>query len=355
LTADTGYIIHRRTSERLVKLLALFLIPLGSFLLAGSGARTGTNGASELLIPVGTRDIAMAGATTAMTSGPDALFANPAGPASFAGTIGLFASHMSYIADIGVDCGAVSVKIPQAGILSLYLKTISFGDVPVTTVLTPDGTGQTFRPQYFTLGLNFARSLTDRISVGVTGLLITERMAEVSATGVAFSGGVVYSDLGGVRGLSIGLAVKNIGPQMKFDGPGLNVEATSSSFDRPAAYYQVDAAPFELPSSFDLGIAFETSVAEDQELHFASSFQNNNFSDDEYKFGVEYGFRKLLFLRAGYDFQPAETASRENIFGATFGAGLHALVGSTDVEFDYAFRSARFFGANHVVSVVVGI
>ena len=36
---------------------AAVLIPLAA--LAGSGNRTGTNGASELLIPVGARDIAM--------------------------------------------------------------------------------------------------------------------------------------------------------------------------------------------------------------------------------------------------------------------------------------------------------
>ncbi len=46
---------------------------------ASSGNRTGTNGASELLIPVGARDIGMGGSTVALTSGPEALFWNPAG------------------------------------------------------------------------------------------------------------------------------------------------------------------------------------------------------------------------------------------------------------------------------------
>jgi hypothetical protein len=48
----------------------------------------------------------------------------------------------------------------------------------------------------------------------------------VTANGVAFDAGVIYDQLAGVQGLSFGVVLKNIGPQMKFDGPGLNVEAT---------------------------------------------------------------------------------------------------------------------------------
>ena len=196
---------------------------------AGSGNRTGTSGAAELLIPVGTRDIAMGGATTATSSGVDALFWNPAGAAKTGTDVSIYASHMSYIADIGVNSAAVSVLLGSFGVLSLNVKGLSFGDIPLTTVLTPDGTGQTFSPQFFTVGLTYSRQLTDRICVGATAMLITERMADVSATGFAFNMGVLYDNLADLRGLSFGVAVKNIGPQMKFEGPGLNIEATAAS------------------------------------------------------------------------------------------------------------------------------
>jgi hypothetical protein len=339
--------------KRIIILLPL-LLSTGT-LHAGSGNRTGTNGASELLIPFGTRDIAMAGATTATTSGADALFSNPAGTARIGTSVGLFASHMNYIADIGVDCGAVSANFDQFGVLSLYIKTLSFGDIPVTTVLTPDGTGETFRPQFFTIGLNYARQLTDRISVGAAAMLITEHMGEVSASGVAFSAGVIYDGLASVKGLSIGVAVKNIGPQMTFDGPGLTIEATPPQLGRPSYFYNVDAASFELPSAIDLGIGYRSPVSEDNVILVAASFQNNNFSDDEYKFGLEYAFEDLLFLRGGYDLQPSDSDLRENIFGASFGAGVHAIVGTVDVTFDYAYRSAKFFGGEHVFSVKLGL
>ena len=337
-----------------IRVVALCMILLPSAAPAGSGQRTGTNGAAELLIPVGTRDIAMAGSTLAAARGIDALFWNPAGSAEVLRDVTLYASHMAYLADIGVDCGAVSVNIETFGVISLDIKVLSIGDIPVTTAQYPDGTGNTFRPQFFTMGLTYARRLTDRIAVGFTGTLITERMAEVSASGVAFNGGLIYSDLGGLPGLSFGVVVKNIGPQMKFDGPGLSIQADAAGLDRGTMLYSIDAAGFELPSTFELGFAYRTNVFENNMVTIASSFENNNFADDEYKFGFEYGFQDLLFLRAGYDYQPPKSADRENIYGMTLGGGVHMSVGSVDVTFDYAFRSTTFFDNNHVFSVKLG-
>jgi hypothetical protein len=110
-----------------------------------------------------------------------------------------------------------------------------------------------------------------------------------------------------------------------------------------------------LPSLIELGLGYQMTLAEGNAVQIASAFQNNNFSDDAYKIGVEYAFRDLLFIRGGYDHQPSDSDTRENIFGACFGAGVHAIVGSVDVTFDYAYRSAKFFENNHVFSVKLGL
>jgi hypothetical protein len=297
----------------------------------------------------------MGGATTATSSGVEALFWNPAGAAKTDVDVSIYGSHMAYIADIGVSSAAISARFESFGVLSLSLKGLSFGDIPLTTVLIPDGTGQTFSPQFFTVDLTNSRQLTDRISVGATVMLITEHMAEVSATGYAFNIGVIYDNLVDLQGLSFGVAVKNIGPEMKFEGPGLNIEATAPTLDRPPYYYKVEAAGFELPSTFEVGLGYKHAIGEDHGVLFAVAFQNNNFSDDEYKIGLEYGFQDLLFLRGGYDYSRPEMEKRENIFGATFGAGIHTRVGSVDFRFDYAFRAATIFENNHVISVTLGL
>ncbi len=341
--------------KRLIALCLSTLFIGTASLFASSGNRTGTNSASELLIPIGPRDIAMGNSTVAVTSGPEALFWNPAGIAGALKDVTLYASHMNYIADIGVECVSASVNIPDIGALALQLKALSIGDIPLTTALNPDGTGQTFKPQFFTVGLTYGRQLTDRIRVGFTAKLISEQMAEVSATGYAFDAGVIYDNLASVSGLSFGVVVKNIGPQMTFGGPGLDISATANDLSRGPYTYSVQAASFELPSTIEIGMGYKRVITENNVIVVSAAFQNNNFSDDAYRFGIEYGFQDLLFLRGGYEYSPSDMAQRENIYGPAFGAGIHVIVGTTDVTFDYAYRSVKFFVANNVFSVKIGL
>jgi hypothetical protein len=332
----------------------LLLIAFATAAHAGAGNREGTSGATELLIPVGTRDIAMGGSTIATTSGVDALFWNPASAAKMTNSVGLYVSHMSYIADIGVDYGAVSANFEGLGVLSLSIKSLAIGAIPVTTTQNPDGTGQMFTPQYFTVGISYGRRLSDRIAVGITTNIITERLGEVSANGVGFNVGVVYDNLGSVDGLSLGVTVKNIGPQMKFDGTGLLNQASVSGQNRPPQFYSVDAAGFELPSSIEFGLGYKKSFTGDNSFLLSSGFQSNNFSPDEYKLGIEYAYQDMFFLRGGYDFSQKDQLGGQYLFGAAFGAGVHTALGSVDVTFDYAYRAMKVFDSNHVFSLKLG-
>ena len=336
-----------------VSLLVLAFAAAGSAY-AGAGNRAGTNGASELLIPVGARDIGMGGSTIATTSGVEALFWNPAAVAKMHGSAALYFSHMNYIADIGVDYGAVSANFESFGILSLSLKSLSVGDIPVTTTRDPDGTGQTFSPQFFTIGLSYSRQLSDRIAVGLTTHIVSERLADVSATGVAFDVGVLYDNLASVEGLSLGVAVKNIGPQMKFEGAGLLTEASVATQNRPPGLYQIQAASFELPSTIEFGLGYRRNFGGVNSVLLSTTFQSNNFADDEYRLGLEYGYQDLVFLRGGYNLAQKSNDDRQFLFGPSFGVGVKGALGSLDVSFDYAFRSVKVFESNHIFSVKLG-
>jgi len=343
--------MKRATKSIAILVLAALAI---SQSLAGAGNRAGTNGASELLIPVGTRDIAMGGSTISTAAGVEAIFWNPAGTAHMKNSADLYFSHMSYFADIGVSYGALSANIEGFGVLSLSLKSLAIDAVPVTTTRDPDGTGQTFKPQYFTVGLTYSHQLSERVAVGLTSNLISERLGDVSATGFSFDVGVLYDNLASVDGLSIGIVVKNIGPEMKFDGTGLLTTATVADQHRPATLYQVQAASFELPSSIQLGMGYKRQVSDMIAVQGSTSFQSNNFSDDEYKLGLEGSYQDLLFVRAGYNFAQRETDEREYLFGPTLGFGVHSALGNTEISIDYAYRSMKTFEGNHVFSVKLG-
>jgi len=91
----------------LIFMLLILLLGLDNAY-AGGGNRTGTGGANQLLIPVGVRGIAMGEQGVATSSGLEALFWNPAGVAKMNNSAAMTFSHMSYIADIGVEYGAVA-------------------------------------------------------------------------------------------------------------------------------------------------------------------------------------------------------------------------------------------------------
>jgi hypothetical protein len=339
--------------KNILKILLAFILLLAVDAFAGSGKRTGTGGAAELLIPVGPRGIAMAEANIATSKGIEALYWNPAGVALMQNNADVIFSHMSYIADIGVEYGAVAANFEGFGVLSFSIKSLGVGDILVTTTANPDGTGDTFSPTFIVAGLSYSRQLTETISVGLTGNFISERMADVSASGFAFDVGVMYNNLADIHGLSLGVVIKNLGPEMKYDGGGLFHEGQIDDVNRPPTFYKVDAAPFELPSNFQLGLGYAPVLDEMNFLQFSGIYQNNNFSGDEYKLGGEYGYNDLFFVRAGYQFAP-QLDSDAYLYGFSAGVGINYEVENFGLKVDYAFRDVEFFDANHVIAITLG-
>ena len=336
---------------RFLVIVFTFLLPLDA-VYAGGGNRTGTGGAAQLLIPVGPRGIAMGESNVATSYGVESLFWNPAGVARMDNSTQVLFSHMSYIADIGVEYGGVSANFVDFGVVSLSVKALSVGDILVTTTTNPDGTGDTFSPQMLVAGLSYSRQLTERISVGITANFITETLDQVSASGVAFDVGVIYDNLADLNGLSVGVVMKNVGPQMKYDGSGLFTQADVTSFNRPPQYYKIDSAPFELPSTFQIGLGYKPHFDEINSLQISGAFQNNNFSGDEYKLGAEYGYNDMFFIRGGY--QMAPDVSDDYIYGLTAGVGINYDFEGIGVKVDYAFRDVEFFEGNHIFSLSLG-
>ncbi len=336
-------------------ILVTLLVTAGS-ILAGGGSRNGTAGATQLLVPVGARGIAMGEAAITNTIGVDALYWNPANLSLAKSNTNALFSHMNYIADIGVEYGAVSTRIDGFGSVALNIKSFDIGDIPVTTTDNPDGTGGSFSPQFITIGLTYSTLLSDRISVGLTMNYITEQLDLASASGISFNVGVTYRSLFSMEGLTFAIVMKNIGPQMTYDGTGLLIAADPGSLSRPEQFYKMDAAGFELPSTFELGLGYNYNIDGDNALLASTSFRNNNFYADEYQIGAEYSYSNMFFVRGGYTMAP-DLESDANIFGLTFGAGLKYNMSGLDVSFDYAYKAVEYeaLGDNHIFTILLGI
>ncbi|MBK7229642.1 MAG: PorV/PorQ family protein [Ignavibacteriales bacterium] len=338
----------------------IFLLLILSFSVVetfgGGQNRAGTSAAPELRIPIGARYLAMVGAPIASVTGLEAIYWNPAGvDLSLASANALF-SHRTYLADMSMNYAAVSGKVGDLGSIGLSFRSLNIGDINVTTMDQPDGTGQIISPGYFVIGLTYSKQLTDKVSIGANFNLINETIDKVASSGFSFDFGVSYKNLFDVKGLALGVVVKNLGGTMKFSGNGLFVQANDQSSQRGPTYLAIDGASAELPSEIAIGLSYLQSFDEENSLLLSSSFQNNNYAYDDYKFGLEYSYKNLLFVRGGYLFSPQSTDGTPNIFqNYAVGVGVNLKeVSNIDVSVDYAYVPVEIFDANHVFSISFG-
>jgi len=334
---------------KVLRLTVIALLLCSVALYAGGDERIGSAGAQELRIPVGSRMSALGGAGVAEAIGAEAIYWNPAGVAFYDGTEVMF-THLEYFADISVEYFAVTTAIEDFGSLGISAKVMSFGDIPKTTVANPEGTGEIISPTYAVVGLTYSRQFTDRVAFGVTGQLVNEKIEQQSATGMAFDFGFIYDP--GWQGLRFGLVIKNYGPDMRFSGPGFDVDnnVPGSEPGTTDKTYRTQSASFELPSSVQIGASWNLLDIENSRATLMGNFQSNNSSRDEFRGGLEYAFNDMFFLRGGY----VNSGQDSYMYGATFGAGLKLMWGNTSIAVDYTWMQTEFFDDNQFFTVTFG-
>ena len=321
-----------------IKIFAIVLILVFAANISYSGPRkkVGTSAAPELLIPVGSVGTSLSGANLSTVSGVDAIYWNPAGLANIDNKYAqVIFSHSTYIADMKLEYLAAGAKLGSLGNIGVSIKTLNIGEIQETSELQPEGTGNTIKPTYVIGNLGFARSMTDRIKFGANVKIISEDVANVSATGFAFDFGIQY--IGGQSGFSFGIALKNLGPSMTFNGPGLDRSVTLTNGNTYTE--RVILQDYDLPTSLEIGLGYNFRLTDKMNLNLFGAFSNQSFTRDEFKFGLEYNFNKMFYVRgaASVTTDDYEQGS-DYLFGPTFGAGIKYPFGNLEVGFDYAYR-----------------
>jgi hypothetical protein len=124
---------------------------------------------------------------------------------------------------------------------------------------------------------SYARRLTDCLDVGASLKYLHEKIDDELARGVAADLGVRYA-VPVVDGLTAGLAVQNLGPQMSF------IE------DK-----------FDLPVTYRIGAAYEAPLAKvNGELLVVGDAVVPNDGDAKAHFGLEFEYANVVALRFGY-------------------------------------------------------
>lgn len=328
---------------------SLVIIVLSS-LLIGQNSRMGSASSTQLLIVPSAKHLSGGGAVATAT-GMDATFWNPAGLAMSENNIDLIFSNRQYFADMDNNFFGVATSIGDNK-LGINVRTFNIGDINETTVFYPDGTGQVFTPNFSIVGATLSRKLAENTSVGVNANLIRESFGRVSATGFAYDLGVQYRGLLGMEGLDIGFALKNFGSPMKYDGQGLGVFAEPSDADRPSEYYKVDAASFDLPFTFDMGLSYNIMGAV-----LGATYTSNYYSTDEVKLSGSYTLEGLGSVGLGFQFSSSaqeyleKTEETVNTADGTTTVTAEQAVDwyenpSDGVSFGASIDMSRFVGMN---------
>jgi len=335
--------------SRITSLILLAGLCLAQSAYAGD-ERRGTAGALFLRIAPDARFVGMGNAAVALSNNAHALYWNPAGVTSITRTDVAF-THLNYVLDINYNFVGIARPVSDYSVVGLSIGVLSIGDIPVTTVDAPDGTGATFNPYDIVIGLSYARRMTDRISLGITGKYIRENIDQLSASGIA--GDIGFQYVTGLEGLRFGIAMTNFGPRMKFSGDQLNLPSSfpGAAPDAEEEVFGLVSDAFELPSEITVGIAYDVLRGRSEKNHVVVSLDgiHPNFSGDRLNFGVEGRINNILFGRVGY------SASEQSNFteGLSAGVGVQLDVNAVGLRLDYSYSDRSELGNNQRISVGV--
>tara|TARA_Y100000996_G_scaffold159870_1_gene123616 strand:- start:127 stop:1143 length:1017 start_codon:yes stop_codon:yes gene_type:complete len=302
--------------------------------------KVATSAANWLKLETGTRAIGMGGAYTAAGDDVSGIPYNPASVSFVKGQEG-FLSTTQYIAGISYNVLGYATNMSGVDYAGVHLFFLDSGSMDVTNEFYPDGTGETFSMTGLCVRGTYGRRVTNRLRIGFTGKYIREQIYTTHMQSFAFDIGSHFNT--GLYGFVLGMSISNLGPEVKYEGDGLEIECEES----PTGYCQQIAEPFSLPMTFRIGFANnivgpESEFIKSKNHKFLISMDAINPIDFTLygAMGMEYGFADMFFLRAGTHFGH-DTADM------SLGAGLQINSDEFSMGLDYAYVNYGILDYTH--------
>ncbi len=259
----------------------------------------GTTSANFLGMGVGARASALGGAFVAVADDATAGYWNPAGLPQVIGTEIIF-MHNNWYQDISSDFLGAVFPVSQSVALGVDISYVDYGSF--------DGYDGEDRPtgEYsanaYVVSSSGAVRLSRRLSVGLTGKVLSERLDRSSAIGYAADFGALYS----ASVFSFGVNLKNIGEGLK---------------------YEADRCP--LPRQLVLGLAVR---AYDDRLRLASDIDLADDRSITIHQGIEYCYENTVFVRTGCSHDLSRVTA-DGSTAITMGFGIRHSVGAVDYSY----------------------
>lgn len=341
--------------------LAIFsMVSMATF--AGNEDRVGSAGAAHLLINPWARGSAIGDVGVANINGLEAQYSNIAGLA-FTDKTQIKFNYTNWMGNAGIamNSAGIAQRIGESNVIAISIQALNYGDVPITTVSNPEGNIGYFSPRANIFNVGFAKKFSSTIYGGINLKVVTESIHNLKSNGIALDAGIRYVT-GERNQLKFGIALKNVGPVLRFKGDGLaqQAEYVSSGF---IVSLEERSASYELPSLLSIGGSYDFLFDDKSKLCLALGFQANSFSKDQYKIGLDYGMitEKMAFnLRAGFVYEN-DIFNQENrsnaLVGPAAGFSIDALVGKNKsaLGIEYCSRFAGVFGIIHTIGATISL
>lgn len=335
ITGVTSRLVGRITLALLMCTLGLGTPDLAAQTLESDGdfnkgARTSLQ---FLKIGIGARQAALGEASIALVRDVNSVFWNPANIAGVE-DVEVGFSYIRWLADLNYVAGSVGYRMGTFGIVSGYVASLDYGDIPEALASSGSGgndtrTGSTFSGGDLLAGLSFAREFTDRLSIGISGKYIRESLFTFSGSTFTWDVGTNY-DLG-YKGIRLAMAAQNFGGSVSFLESGSQTEG------------------FDVPIIFRIGVSMNVvsptgnslvAMGPGHLLRLAVEAINTNDYSERFHVGGEYSYNDFLMLRGGYrlNYQEGNLA---------LGFGIAPRLGGLEMRIDYAYVDYEFLDAPH--------
>ena len=247
-----------------------------------------------LKIGVGTRATGMGDAATTISGDADNIFWNPAGIAEIDGSA-IFFGYTTWFADIKYMAFSATRNIGKLGVFGLNVVSVDYPSIEGTIINGQNNIGYDdigdINPVEYAVGISYARGFTDKFSLGGTAkycsqVLVEEAVAPIDTTYstdvIAFDFGTLYNT--GWNDLMIGMSLQHFAKELRY------IEEY-----------------FNLPTIFRIGFSVDLLklLNIESDLHQTTvHFEGANPLDysERVHIGMEYWYRNMIALRAGYKF-----------------------------------------------------
>jgi hypothetical protein len=259
-----------------IQVLIVVILTTGSMF-----AGTGETGFAFLKIGIGGRAAGMGEAATVSSTDATASFWNPAGLIQ-SNTHNAVFTYNRWIGGIQHNFGAAKFVYGNNAFAFHYIST-GIDDIEQRDIPSENPTAY-FSSHDLALGVSYARKMNNRLSLGMTGKYVYERIqSSVSAfavdLGAWYNIKYAYDNPSRDDRWRVGLVLSNVG----FSGKFIHEKVTLPSSIRLGSLYHI-------LNSTPAGNTW--SVAADIEKPFAENVRTH--------LGTEFGYKNVYFARAGY-------------------------------------------------------